>query len=90
MRSTPSFRRKPQKLRIGWWISQHDEADVMQVRISEQGSKLDFSKPDLTEQEGCRVYGLLSDAAFEQSRDLQSTSKRMDENCGKGAALIAY
>ena len=69
-----------------WLVDlQHDEADVMRDRISEQGSKLDFSKPDLTEQKGYQVYGLLSDTAFEQSQDLQSTSKRMDEKYGKGA-----
>ena len=73
-----------------WLVDlQHDEADVMRERISEQGSKLDLSKPDLTEQEGYQVYGLLSDTAFEQSQDLQITKKRMDEKYGKGAYWAA-
>ena len=69
-----------------WLVKlQYDAADVMPERINKQAEKLDFSKPDLTEQKGYREFGLLSDATFDMSQDVSSNQKQLDQKYGKGA-----
>lgn len=68
-----------------WLVDvQYDASNVLRDRINEQAGKLDFSKPGLTEQKGYREFAMLSDTAFDQSQDMEATSKRMDEKYGKG------
>ena len=69
-----------------WLVDvQHEAAGVLRDRIDDQAAKLDFSKPDLTEQPGYREFAMLSDTAFDQSQDMQDNAQRMDEKYGKGA-----
>lgn len=71
-----------------WLVDvQHDAATVLRARIDEQAAKLDFSKPDLTEQKGFRAFSMLSDTAFDQSQDMKHTKERLNERYGKGAYL---
>ena len=73
-----------------WLVDlQYDSADVIRNRISDQASKLDFSKPDLTEQKGYREFGLLSDVAFDISQDASINSNRMNEKYGPDACSKA-
>ena len=69
-----------------WLVDvQRDAANVLPDRLSDQASKLDFSKPDLTAQKGYREFALLSDTAFDQSQDMNASKERMDQRHGKGA-----
>ena len=69
-----------------WLVDlQYEASGVLRDRISEHGAKLDFSKPDITDQKDYRVFALLSDTAFDVSQDMTMTQKRMDEKYGKGA-----
>lgn len=69
-----------------WLVDvQHDAAPVLRDRISGQAEKLDFSKPNLTEQPGFREFAMLSDTAFDQSQDMKHTKERLNEKHGKDA-----
>ena len=69
-----------------WLVDiQHDAANVLADRIDQQAGKLDFTKPNITEQKGYREFAMLSDTAFDQSQDMNSTQERMDKRHGKGA-----
>ena len=69
-----------------WLVGlQRDAAGVLRDRINEEAGKLDFSKPDLTEQKAYRAYAMLSNTAFDQSQDMILSKERMDELFGKGA-----
>ena len=81
----PKFEAEAAKA-LDWLVDlQHDAANVLVERINDQAGKLDFSRPDLTEQKGYREFAFLSDTAFDQSQDMVSTKTRMDEKYGEGA-----
>ena len=63
---------------------QHDSKTFLTERINEQGKKLDFSKPDVTEQMGYREYVQLSNTAFEISQEIVVTDEELDAKYGKG------
>ena len=63
------------------WLAdlQVDASYVLQDRMAEQAKKIDFGKPDLTEQEGYREFAMLSDAAFDQSQDMSKNQGIIDK-----------
>ena len=68
-----------------WLVTlHHDSKTILTERINEQGKKIDFSKPDVTEQRGYREYVQLNNTAFEVSQEITSTSKELDAKYGKG------
>ena len=71
-----------------WLVDlQRDAANVLTERLSDQARNLDFSRQDLTDQEGYREFGLLSNTAFELSQDAtnKTVQNRMIAKHGKEA-----
>ncbi|MBQ9687414.1 MAG: hypothetical protein IJV41_12850 [Oscillospiraceae bacterium] len=70
---------------VDWLLTlQHDGNADLTARINEQGKKVSFSHPDLTEQRGYREYVQLSNTAFELSQEVVATGKELDAKYGKG------
>ena len=70
---------------LDWLIDVQVEASkTVTERVNIQARKLDFSRPDLTEQKGYREFALLGDTAFDISQDVVSTREEMDLRHGKG------
>lgn len=66
-----------------WLITlQHDSKTSLKERLDEQGRKLDFSKPDVTDQKGYREYLQLSNTAFEMSQEISETAKELNAKYG--------
>ena len=68
-----------------WLVTlQHDSKTALSERINEQGKKLDFSRPDVTEQEGYREFTQLSNTAFEISQEISQTRDELNKKYGPG------
>ena len=66
-----------------WLIDQQIEASkVLPERINSQAKKLDFSRPDLVEQEGYRVFSLLNETAFDLSQDMSINKDQINDKYG--------
>lgn len=70
---------------LDWLVTlQHEGYADMTARINEQGKRISFSHPDLTEQRGYREYVQLTNTAFELSQEVLMTHKELDAKYGKG------
>lgn len=70
---------------VDWLVTlQHDGNKELAARINEQGKRISFSHPDLTEQRGYREFAQLSNTAFELSQEVIATHKELDAKYGKG------
>ena len=68
-----------------WLVTlQHESKTFLTERINEQGKKIDFSKPDWTEQPGYREYVQLSNTAYDVSQEIIMTPDKLDAKYGKG------